>query len=78
MIIVDAVLTFDHGAMCTASASGTVLGQVFKGPQGNVASGDKEVQQVPTLEVPHTPLAGAVTPGNIDDPSSPAYGILKD
>lgn len=64
--------------MLAASASGTVLGQVFKGPQGDSALGDKEVKEVPTVHVPHTPLVGAVAPGNIDDPSSPAYGILKD
>lgn len=56
-----------------------MLGEVARGPKGLAAEGTAAPMVVPTTEVsPTTPLVGAVVPGNIDDPSSPAYGILKD
>ena len=62
-----------------ASAAGTVLGELARGPKGLAAEGTAAPLIVPTTEVsPATPLVGAVAPGNIDDPSGPAYGILQD
>lgn len=49
-------------------------------PKGLAAEGAAGPTIVPTTDVsPGTPLAGgAVIPGNIDDPSNPAYGILRE
>jgi Ca2+-dependent lipid-binding protein len=62
------------------SSVGTVLGEVSRGPKGLAAEGAAGPTIVPTVDVtkPGTPLAGAVVPGNVDDPSSPAYGILRE
>jgi hypothetical protein len=62
-----------------ASAAGTVLGEVHRGPKGLAAEGVAGPAIVPTTDVgPGTPLVGAIAPGNVDDPSNPAYGILRD
>ncbi|KAL4536803.1 hypothetical protein Ndes2437B_g06207 [Nannochloris sp. 'desiccata'] len=61
------------------SAAGTVLGEISRAPKGLAAEGAAGPAIVPTTDVgPGTPLVGAIAPGNVEDPSSPAYGILRE
>ncbi len=61
-----------------ASAAGAVLGEGAKAPHGLAAASDAGPSALPTLGVggPATPLVGAVAPGGLEDPCSPAYGLL--
>ncbi len=68
-----------EAAAPVASAAGTVLGEgVVKAPRGLAAASDAGPGALPTLGVggPATPLVGAVAPGGLEDPRSPAYGLL--
>jgi hypothetical protein len=70
------------GEEAVPSAAGTVLGEVARtGPKPGTmaAAGGEPLLSGAAAEVsPDTPLVGAVAPGGVEDPSNPAYGILKD
>ena len=54
------------------------MGEVARAATGLAAEGAAKPSIVPTTDVgAGTALVGAIAPGNIDDPSSPAYGILR-
>lgn len=59
-------------------AAGTVMGEgVVAKPEGLAAEGKATAEVVPTTSVaPATPVLGAASPGMIEDPSKPTYGIL--
>lgn len=59
------------------SAAGSMLGNLYGArPQGGAVV--SPVSHIPVVEgTPTSPATGALAPGELDNPSSPTYGILS-